>query len=164
MQFGRVVLSLLGCMMAVAVAQTTGVPPGADPLTGARPGNVIGTGSSLPLSDKASNITPSDTRSVLAPNLPSPPIGENAPVRDYLVAARSALLADRTGETQQALEMAETRALSRSVPLFQTTSAVDDPLVANIEAALNALSVGDRTRCNELIQSMISRLDAGGPG
>ncbi len=70
--------------MAVAVAQTTSVPPGADPLTGARPGNVIGTGRSLPLSDKASNITPSDTRSVLAPNLPSPPIGENAPVRDYL--------------------------------------------------------------------------------
>jgi hypothetical protein len=71
-------------------------------------------------------------------------------------------MAGRTGETQQALEMAETRALSRSVPLFQTTSPVDDPLVANIEAALNALSSGDRARCEELIQLMISRLDAAG--
>ena len=159
---------ILGAMTAVASAQTTvqTFPKGCRQVpihrTGARPGNVIGTGSSLPMSDKASNISPSDTRSVLAPNLPSPPIGENAPIRDYLAAARSALQAGRTGETQQALEMAETRALGRSVPLFHTTSPVDDPLVANIEAALNALSVGDHGRCEALIQLLISRLDAAG--
>ena len=38
----------------------------------ARPGNDIGTGQSLPTSDRASNITPDDTRSALSPRLPSP--------------------------------------------------------------------------------------------
>ncbi len=56
-----------------AAAQTA-----ADPVTGARPGNVIGTGQSLPLSDKASNATSSDTRSVIAPRLPTPSVGDDS--------------------------------------------------------------------------------------
>jgi hypothetical protein len=60
------------------------------PGTGARPGNVIGTGSSLPRSDNANNITPGGTHSDIAPNLPSPPIGENATSRDYLASAHVA--------------------------------------------------------------------------
>ena len=115
---GSVALLLFGIVSA-AVAQpaSPSLPPGVDPITGARPGNEIGTGASLPMSDKAGNITPDNTASRLAPNLPSPAIGENATPRDYLIAARTALLTGRTGEGQQALEMAETRALDRSVPL-----------------------------------------------
>ena len=41
-----------------------GVPPGADPATGARPGNDIGTGMSMPMGNTASNINP--TRHALA--------------------------------------------------------------------------------------------------
>ena len=136
-----------------------GVPPGANPETGARPGNEIGTGASLPMSDKPSNITPENTQSVIAPNLPSPPIGENATPRDYLLAARSALVAGRNGEAQQALEMAETRALDRSVPLFQTNAPVTDPLVVEIEAALHALGRGDRIGTIRIIEALLSRAD-----
>lgn len=129
-----------------------GVPPGANPETGARPGNEIGTGQSLPLSDNAGNIGPQDTQSVIAPNLPSPAVGENATPRDYLTAARTALLVGHTGEAQQALEMAETRALDRSVPLFQTNTPSDNPLVREIRRALEALAVGDRERTVRLIE------------
>jgi hypothetical protein len=39
---------------------------------GARPGNVIGTGMSLPRSNTASNLNSATTHSDLAPNLPAP--------------------------------------------------------------------------------------------
>ena len=117
----RLALLIAALISVVSPAAGQPLPPGVDPQTGARPGNEIGTGSSLPFSDRASNITPQDTTSVIAPNLPSPPLGANASVRDFLTAARSALVQGRTGEAQQSLEMAETRALDRSVPLFQTT-------------------------------------------
>jgi hypothetical protein len=144
---------LVGMIPSVVSAQT--VPSGANPETGARPGNEIGTGSSLPLSDKASNISPGDTTSTIAPNLPSPPIGENASVRDYLAAARAALLRGRTGEAQQALEMAETRALDRSVPLFQTNVPDSSSLVGEIGQALQALGGGDRGRAVQIIEAAI---------
>ena len=132
-----------------------GVPPGANPQTGARPGNDIGTGQSLPLSNNAGNIGPQDTRSEIAPNLPSPAVGENAPPDAYLRAARAALLQGRTGEAQQALEMAETRALDRSVPLFQTNMPSRTPLVDTIGKALNALGAGDRAGAVQLIEQAL---------
>ena len=152
----RRIAVLIGMVALPALGQT--LPPGVDPQTGARPGNEIGTGSSLPLSDKSSNITPGDTRSTIAPNLPSPPVGENAPIRDYLMAARAALFAGRTGEAQQALEMAETRALDRSVPLFQTNVASQDPVVEDIKRALHALSAGDRGQVVQIIETILPKL------
>jgi hypothetical protein len=146
---------LIGLAAANAVAQ--GAQDGVDPQTGARPGNEVGTGASWPLSDKASNIAPSDTTSSIAPNLPSPPIGENASVRDYLLAARSALFGGRSGEAQQALEMAATRSLDRSVPLFQTNIASSDPLVNDVREALQALSAGDRGRAVQVIEMALGR-------
>src|SRR5271166_1502490 len=154
MMMRRVAVILVGMIPTLASAQP--LPPGINPETGARPGNEIGTGSSLPLSDKASNIAPGDTTSVIAPNLPSPPIGENAPVQDYLMAARSALLLGRTGEAQQALEMAETRALDRSVPLFQTNTPSRNPLVDEINKALQALSTGDRGGAARIIDAALA--------
>lgn len=153
---------VFGIGASVAVAQTVpsqGVPPGADPATGARPGNEIGTGASLPMSDKAGNLTPADTHSVLAPNLPSPQIRDNASPRDYLLAARTALLLGRTGEAQQALEMAETRTLDRSVPLFQTGVRIKEPLIGEIEQALHALSEGDRSRVVQIIETALPHAD-----
>lgn len=149
------VLLVVVCGVGVSAAMAQTVPPGIDPDTGARPGNEMGTGASLPQSDKASNITPGDTTSTIAPNLPSPAIGENATLRDYLLAARTALLLGRTGEAQQALEMAETRALDRSVPLFQTGVRITDPLVGEIEQALHALSEGDRGRAVQIIEAAL---------
>jgi hypothetical protein len=152
-----VTAAMMGIATSATLAQTApqALPPGVDPVTGARPGNEIGTGSSLPMSDKSSNISPSDTTTVIAPNLPSPPIGDNATVRDYLAAARSALIRGRTGEAQQALEMAETRMLDRSVPLFQTNTAIKDPLVEEIQRALQALSVSDRGLAVQIIETAL---------
>ncbi len=133
-----------------------GVPPGANSATGARPGNEIGTGSSLPRSDKSGNISSTDTRSVLAPNLPAPPVADSAPLRDFLVAARAALAAGRTGEAQDALERAETRALDRSVPHLQTNAPSEDPLVEKIQDALHTLSIGDQTHAIQRIDEAIS--------
>ena len=153
----RVAMALVAATMAYGHVYAQPLPAGGDPATGARPGNEIGTGASWPRSDKASNIAPGDARSTIAPNLPSPPIDENAPVRDYLLSARSALFAGRTGEAQQALEMAATRALDRSVPLFQTNTAITDPLVVDIRNALQALGAGDRGRCAQIIESALQR-------
>jgi hypothetical protein len=152
---------LAGLAGAPALAQTAvpstpqGVPPGANPVTGARPGNEIGTGMSMPMGTRASNIDAADTRSTIAPNLPSPTLGAGASAADYLRAAQSALQAGRTGETQQALEMAQTRLLDRSVPMMQTNDPSDNPAVLQISQALRALASGDRAQTMQLIQSAI---------
>jgi hypothetical protein len=132
------------------------VPPGADPATGARPGNDIGTGMSLPTSDQAGNITPQDTSSPIAARLPAPPLDDNAAIHDYLLAARNALAAGRSGEAQEALEMAETRALDRSVPLFQTSTPIRDPVVDRITRVLHTLGDGDRLEAMRLLEQAIA--------
>lgn len=126
------------------------------PTTGARPGNEIGTGQSLPRGDSASNINGGDTRSTIAPNLPTPPVAPSASPHDYLVAARGAIAAGRTGEGQQALEMAETRALDRSVPYAGTGVPSGNPFVAQIGQALQALAAGDRGRAITLIDAALA--------
>jgi hypothetical protein len=131
------------------------VPPGTNPATGARPGNDIGTGMSMPMGYRSSNIDQNDTRSWIAPNLPSPPVDANAGPVEFLRAAQSALQAGRTGEAQQSLEMAQTRLLDRSVPMGQTNNPNDHPAVTQISQALRALGAGDRAQAMQLIQSAI---------
>jgi len=95
---------LAGLVGTPVLAQTAvptnaqGVPPGTNPVTGARPGNDVGTGMSMPMGTRASNIDANNTRSTIAPNLPSPGIGPNANAGDYLREAQSALQAGRTGD------------------------------------------------------------------
>jgi hypothetical protein len=132
-----------------------GVPPGSDPTTGARPGNEVGTGMSMPMGTRASNIDQNNTRSMIAPNLPSPTVGANANAVDYLRAAQAALQANRTGEAQQSLEMAQTRLLDRSVPMGQTNNPSDNPAVTQVSQALRALAAGDRVQTMQMIQSAI---------
>jgi len=119
---------------AAAAAQT---PPAT--ATGARPGNVIGTGMSLPRSDTAGNIDPADTKSVLAPNLPVPE-GAETP-HALLLDARTDLAAKRTGAAQEALERAETRLLDRSIPAGTERVPADSARINAITEALSALSV-----------------------
>lgn len=148
--------ALLLLLGTPALAQTA--PPPGD--TGARAGNEIGTGASLPRSNRASNIGGADSRTVIAPNLPSPDLGPNAGPGDYLHAARAALATGHTGEAQQALEMAETRALDRSVPLFQTNTPSTTPLVTRISAALTALGAHDRAATMQAIDDAIAQAGA----
>lgn len=141
---------------ASAMTLWSWLPPTADPATGARPGNEIGTGMSLPMSDKAGNITPQDTGSALAARLPTPAVDDNAAARDFLIAARNALAAGRTGEAQEALERAETRLLDRSVPLFQTTTPIQDPMAERIQRVLHTLATGDRMQAMQVLEQAIA--------
>jgi hypothetical protein len=144
-----------GLMGPFAWAQPAppGMAGGAAPMPGARPGNDVGSGMSLPMGTRASNIDSQDTHAVIAPNLPTPDLGEDAPIGAYLHAAEGALATGRTGEAQQALEMAQTRLLDRSVPLGQTGVPSDNPAVQQISRALQALAAGDRAGCMSAIQA-----------
>ncbi|HEY1931183.1 MAG TPA: hypothetical protein VGG99_04160 [Acetobacteraceae bacterium] len=143
-------------LLSGAAAAAQPVPLGANPETGARPGNEIGTGMSMPMSDKAGNIGPQDTATPIAARLPPPDVGDDASVHALLLAARAALIADRTGEAQEALERAETRALDRSVPLLQTGVPSESPLVAKIRSALRTLGTGDRMGTARLLDEAIN--------
>jgi hypothetical protein len=97
------------------------------------------------MSGGASNLTPADTKSDIAPKLPAPMVGPNAGPEQYLMAAKKALKMKKTGEAQEALEMAETRALDRSTPVDQAGTPDMDPMVGNIHAALESLGKKDWT-------------------
>jgi hypothetical protein len=145
--------ALFGFTAAAALAQ----PPAAmNSATGARPGHQPGVGESLPLSSNASNISPADSKSVIAPTLPASSIGSNASPQDYLRSARASLVAGKTGATQQALEMAETRALDRSVPQGQTGTPDQSPLIDAIRNARHALGDHDNKRVISIIDSALS--------
>jgi len=147
---------LLGMSAMTALAQ---VPSGTDPVTGARPGHEPGVGDSLPRSDNASNNVPADTRSNIAPTLPMPLVGTDATRRDYLTAARVSLAAGRLGQAQQSLEMAETRALDRSVPQGQTDIPSDSRFIARLRDARHALGSGDIVQTMQLIDLALAAGD-----
>jgi hypothetical protein len=116
-------------------------------------GTYVAAHAAEPISYKASNITPYDTRSVIAPALPPPPVGDSASPQDYLKVAQQALARGRTGEAQEALERAEARALDRAVPLFQTDKPIEEPLVVQIRQARLTLGSNDPARAMQLIAS-----------
>lgn len=151
--FAAATAALLGLGGMSAMAQA---PSSQDPVTGARPGHTAGIGDSLPRSTRASNIGTADTRSAIAPTLPPSTVGDNAATHDYLRAARAALVAGRTGQAQQSLEMAETRALDRSVPQGQTNTASDSQFVSRIHDARQALGTGNSAQAIKLIDLALS--------
>jgi hypothetical protein len=115
-----------------------------------------------PYSTRPSNIAPQDTQSTIAPALPSTNLPEGARPSDALRAAQGALAAGRTGETQDALEKAETRMLDRSVALGQTNNPSDNPTVQQISQALQALAAHDRATCMQWIQTALRSATAQG--
>ena len=139
-------VALLAMTAHSALAQT---PSSVNPATGARPGHEPGVGKSLPRSDKSSNIAPGDTRSNIAPTLPQG-TGRKCGTQDYLRAARASLVAGHTGQAQQSLEMAETRALDRSVVQGQVAP-VRSGFISQISDARRALGDGNSGHAIELI-------------
>ncbi len=100
-------------------------------------------------------------RVVLSP-LPSPNLPDDTKPSDALRVAQGALAAGRTGEAQEALERAQTRMLDRSVALGQTNTPSDNPTVAQISQALQALAAHDRATCMQAIQSALASATAQG--
>jgi len=138
------------CQAAPASAQPM---PADSTQDGARPGNEIGTGMSLPRSDSASNLDFATTHSALAPRLPSPPAGED--IQALLLSARAALTAGRTGEAQEALERAESRALDRSVPAGTERVPAAEALPGRVAQARSSLAAGDLAGAVRLINEAL---------
>ena len=111
-------------------------------------------GASVPLSPRASNIGPGDTRSEIAPRLPNPETASNSP-EALLRAAQRSLSQNKTGAAQQALEMAETRILSRTVE--PANASVPDPaaMVQHIGEARRALGAGNRAGAQAAIAAAL---------
>ena len=139
--------AILGMTSIVSLAQ-------AQTMNGATDHGNGGRRASTPLSTRASNIGPADTRSNIAPALPTPPVSADSGPHDYLKAAHDALVAGRTGEAQQSLEMAETRELARVVSPEQANTPDPDPTVSQIRDALRVLGDGNRGRALEIIDAM----------
>lgn len=148
--------------MTAQQSNSSGATSASQSPTGARPGNVIGTGNSLPRSGQASNITRSDTRSTIAPQLPVPTVGPNAGPEQFLTVAQSALQRHRTGEAQEALERAETRALDRSTSPANAGTPDQSPMIQQINDARTALGHGDTARASQIISQALA--GAGGNG
>jgi hypothetical protein len=131
----------LGLIPFLALAQQVPVSP-----SGTRPGHEVGVGDSLPLSNNASNIEPSDTRSPIAPTLPAPANHSEAQINVDLKAARASLMAGRTGQAQQSLEMVETHVLNVADVNIPANGPISNQLLTDIRAARAALGQGDKTQ------------------
>jgi hypothetical protein len=145
----RLSAPLAACLLAPFAQAAAQAPP----YDGARPGNDIGTGMSLPRSDRASNLDAATTHSQLAPNLPAPPAGED--IQSLLLNARAALAAGRTGEAQESLERAESRALDRSIPQGTERQPSGDPLTSAIAQARSALGTGNAPATTAAIEQAL---------
>jgi len=103
----------------------------------------------------ASNITATDTRSAVAPALPAPHLADGSPPVAFLEAARAALDQGRTGETQEALERAEARLLSRVIEPADADRPDTQRAVYDISAARRALAVHDHAGAARAIDDAI---------
>lgn len=135
------------------MAMPAGVP---DTASGARPGNVIGTGMSEPTSTRASNIEGTDSRSAIAPRLPMPSVAADASPQQLLAAAQQALRQHRTGAAQEALERAETRLLDGSSMASGAPMPSDNPMVKQVSGARMALGRRDMAGANQMIADALA--------
>ena len=137
-------------LAATATAQT--LAPSSD----IRPGHVPGVGDSFPASNRASNIVPGDTHSVIAPRLPPPQGGQNASISQFLTDAQNSLNAGQSGRAQEALERAETAMLQRSVPADQANTPDQAPDVKLVEQARNDLARRDVNSAKQAISAAMT--------
>lgn len=110
-------------------------------------------------------LTPPATasRSIIATPLPAPPLPPGSPSLAYLQAARSALARGRTGETQEALERAETRLLDRSVDPAAADRPDTQRAVLDIGVARQALAGRDRFAASRAIDDAMAASEAPPP-
>jgi hypothetical protein len=152
-----------------AMAQTTNADmapandqmmPQAAPMM--RPGHSPGVGLSEPASTNASNITASDTRSVIAPRLPGAAApGINQTAGQLLRMAQDDLSRHQTGAAQEALERAETRLLDRSTPAGMTDAPDRNAVVLTISQAREALGHHDVAGAQSLVSKAMSQATPG---
>jgi hypothetical protein len=108
-----------------------------------------------PVSKNASNIDQSTTHSVIAPQLPAPPVGDDASPHALLQAASQALSANETGMAQESLERAETRMLTRTTAPDQADAPDNTGAVQLVASARMAIAHGDLQGANSDIQQAL---------
>jgi hypothetical protein len=111
-----------------------------------------------PISTKASNIDASTVHSTIAPQLPAPPVGDDANPKALLQAASQALTANETGLAQESLERAETRLLTRTTAPDQAQVPDNSGAVQLIASARMAIAHGDLGAANTDIQQALGAL------
>jgi hypothetical protein len=131
-----------------AAAQTAATPP---------PGDL---GGKQPVSNAATNTDQGNARTTWSPSLPAPAVGDEAPPTAFLDAARRAIAANRSGEAQEALERAESRALDRAVRPSKAGQPSRQPLVSQIAQARQLLGDGDRLGALRLIEKALANPEA----
>lgn len=134
---------------AAAATAETMAEDGSAPPTSAYRG-----GASVPLSQRASNIGNQTGRSDVAPRLPDPQAGSNTP-EALLRAAQRSLAQNKTGAAQQALEMAETRVLSRTTDPSMANTPDTAAMTQRIGEARRALGAGDRAAAQAAIAAAL---------
>jgi hypothetical protein len=110
------------------------------------------------VSSQASNIDSADVRGRIAPRLPTPPGAHDASPRQLLGMAQNALRRGRTGEAQQALEMAMTDELNDPA---LAGSPQNNPVVGDINSALQALGRNDHPGAMQAIQTAMAGASPG---
>ncbi len=116
-----------------------------------------------PGSPDASNTGAANTHTRWAPSLPVPVIDEDAPPAEFLKAAARAITLGHTGEAQEAMERAESRALDRSVRPSKAGMPSRQALVNQIAQARQALAAGDRLTALQLVRAAAAAPDASEP-
>lgn len=139
--FRLATLSAACCLMAGA-ALAQGTPPA-----------TFSGGAGAPFSPHASNIKPGGN--MVAPRLPAPTTASESP-ESLLRYARQALTRRQTGAAQQALEMAETRVLSRTVDPTRADQPNPTQMVQHIAAARRALGTRDFATAEQEIEAALA--------
>jgi hypothetical protein len=146
-------VALLLAAPALALAQTTPVPPLPDQPAPSLPGR-------QPTSTAPTNTGAGDTHTLWSPQLPPPPVDDNASPAAFVRAAEAAIAADRLGEAQEAIERAESRALDRSVRPSRAGEPSHQPLVQQLAEARQALGTGDRAGALAKLNAALANPDA----
>ena len=146
-------------------------PPGAAspplparPAVGMAPTALSPSGAPIPLSlpplssppafgkPAAPTAKPGPAPATIVARLPTPALSDEASPGDFLRAARGALASGRNGEARSALEMAQTRLLSREVDAGKESIPSKNLAVRQISEAIDALAANDRMACLRYIE------------
>lgn len=146
----------LGMTEPAGAQRPAGAAP-ADEYRGVPPASAYRGGAGSPFSARASNITRGNSRSNIAPRLPDPE-AQSDDVRAYVLAARAAIAHHRTGAAQEALERAQTRALSRVTDPALAGRPDGSPISRALAEARLALAQNDLSRADAILVGVLDHL------
>jgi len=145
--------------LAISVTPAAAQTPLLDQLLG-NPSSAGSPGRAAPSPGPASPTPPAapSTPAFLRPPPPGPVGGANASVPQLIADARAAPAGGKSGEAEQALEMAESRLLNRSVVPSTAGNPIGDPLVSLLSQARQAIGSGDTASAMQLLDQLTQKL------